>query len=245
MFNIIRLRETASTNSYLKNLLNVEANSVSEGTVVCADFQTDGRGTDGNSWESEDGKNLLFSMALFPSNVDAVHQYELSKMVSLAILDVLKNEDDHFSIKWPNDIYWNDKKIAGILIENDLMGTNIHHSVVGIGLNVNQDTFVGNAPNPVSLTQITHKYYDRNTLLNTLVKQLYMFSLKLLQNGVGCFDDDYKSNLYHRQGFYEYQANGEIFTAEIADVLPIGHIILRTKTGEERTFAFKEVHYIL
>lgn len=245
MFNIIRLRETVSTNNYLRELLVSSREQLSEGMVVSADYQTKGRGQVGNVWESEDGKNLLFSMLLFPSSIEANQQFVLSKMVSLAVAGVLKEEIDDVFIKWPNDIYWRDKKIAGILIENDLCGSNIQYCVIGIGLNVNQESFVSNAPNPVSLKQITGKTYDREDLLKRIVKSIYMLYIQLLREELNCFDEDYKTALYRHDGLHEYRANDEVFKARIQDILPSGHLVLQTEKGTQRTFAFKEVSIVL
>ncbi|MTK54240.1 biotin--[acetyl-CoA-carboxylase] ligase [Paludibacter sp.] len=245
MFNIIRLRETVSTNNYLRELLVSSREQLSEGMVVSADYQTKGRGQVGNVWESEDGKNLLFSMLLFPSSIEANQQFVLSKMVSLAVAGVLKEEIDDVFIKWPNDIYWRDKKIAGILIENDLCGSNIQYCVIGIGLNVNQESFASNAPNPVSLKQITGKTYDREDLLKRIVKRIYMLYIQLLREELNCFDEDYKTALYRHDGFHEYRANDENFKASIVDILPSGHLVLQTEKGTQRTFAFKEVSIVL
>ena len=245
MFNIIRLRKTVSTNNYLRELLASSREQLSEGMVVSADYQTKGRGQVGNVWESEDGKNILFSMLLFPSSIEANQQFVISKMVSLAVAGVLKEEIDDVFIKWPNDIYWRDKKIAGILIENDLCGSNIQYSVIGIGLNVNQDSFMSNAPNPVSLRQITGKTYDREDLLKRIVKRIYMLYIQLLREELNCFDEDYKEALYRHDGLYDYKAADENFKASIVDVLPSGHLVLETEAGKKRTFAFKEVSIVL
>ena len=245
MFNIIRLRKTVSTNNYLRELLASSREQLSEGMVVSADYQTKGRGQVGNVWESEDGKNILFSMLLFPSSIEANQQFVISKMVSLAVAGVLKEEIDDVFIKWPNDIYWRDKKIAGILIENDLCGSNIQYSVIGIGLNVNQDAFMSNAPNPVSLRQITGKTYDREDLLKRIVKRIYMLYIQLLREELNCFDEDYKEALYRHDGLYDYKAADENFKASIVDVLPSGHLVLETEAGKKRTFAFKEVSIVL
>ena len=245
MFNIIRLRKTVSTNNYLRELLASSREQLSEGMVVSADYQTKGRGQVGNVWESEDGKNILFSMLLFPSSIEANQQFVISKMVSLAVAGVFKEEIDDVFIKWPNDIYWRDKKIAGILIENDLCGSNIQYSVIGIGLNVNQDSFMSNAPNPVSLKQITGKTYDREDLLKRIVKRIYMLYIQLLREELNCFDEDYKEALYRHDGLYDYKAADENFKASIVDVLPSGHLVLETEAGKKRTFAFKEVSIVL
>ena len=137
---LIHISETNSTNSYLQTLC-AKQQGVAAFTTVVADFQTSGRGQRGNSWESEPKKNLLFSFVLFPDFLEARRQFLISQIVSLAIKEELDSYADDFSIKWPNDIYWKDKKICGMLIENDLMGRNISQSISGIGINVNQEAF--------------------------------------------------------------------------------------------------------
>ena len=134
------LRETRSTNLVLKEMLREY--ELPEGFVLRTDFQSAGKGQPGNSWEAEKGKNLLFSVLLYPHHIAITEQFILSQLVSVAILRTLNSFCTGFSIKWPNDIYFGDKKIAGILIENSLQGTKLNTSIVGIGLNVNQKIFV-------------------------------------------------------------------------------------------------------
>ena len=150
-FPLVALDETASTNQYLSQLCNQLQESVAELTTVTAEFQTAGKGQRGNTWEAEEGKNLLFSFVLYPSFLEARRQFILSQIVSLAIKEELSRWSDEITIKWPNDIYWKDKKICGILIENDLSGHHIRRSIAGIGININQEVFNSDAPNPVSL----------------------------------------------------------------------------------------------
>ena len=119
-----------------------------------------GKGQVGNSWESEAGKNLMFSVLLHPDFVPANQQFLISQISALAVQQMLETFVKPISVKWPNDIYWNDKKICGMLIENDIAGTKLINSIIGIGININQKKFISNAPNPVSLTQITGKEYD-------------------------------------------------------------------------------------
>ena len=153
-FPLVALDETASTNQYLSQLCNQLQESVAELTTVTAEFQTAGKGQRGNTWEAEEGKNLLFSFVLYPSFLEARRQFILSQIVSLAIKEELSRWSDEITIKWPNDIYWKDKKICGILIENDLSGHHIRRSIAGIGININQEVFNSDAPNPFSLKQI-------------------------------------------------------------------------------------------
>ncbi|MDE5927427.1 MAG: biotin--[acetyl-CoA-carboxylase] ligase, partial [Duncaniella sp.] len=143
-----------STSSYLAGI----AADAPHGTVVMAREQTAGRGQRGNSWEAEPGCNITLSLLLRPEGLHPARQFVISQAVSLAIADLVS----HFvaapvSIKWPNDIYVDDRKICGILIENTITGTSIDRTIVGIGLNVNQTEFRSDAPNPVSMRQLMPK----------------------------------------------------------------------------------------
>ena len=149
---LIHIAKADSTNGYLNALCEKE--KVSELTTVVADFQTAGRGQRGNSWESEYGKNLMFSFVLYPTFLEARKQFLLSQIASLAVKETLDLYIGDVSIKWPNDIYWKDKKICGMLIENDLMGIHISQSIAGVGININQKEFHSSAPNPISIIQI-------------------------------------------------------------------------------------------
>ncbi|WP_243347987.1 biotin--[acetyl-CoA-carboxylase] ligase [Parabacteroides sp. FAFU027] len=240
--NLIYLDEVHSTNQYLHELLQRE--KCEEGTCVQTRFQKAGRGQQGNSWESEAGKNLTFSLVLFPDFLSAVDQFILSQMVSLGIKEVLDNYMEGVSIKWPNDIYWHEKKIAGILIENSLMGSHIEHTVIGIGLNVNQELFVSSAPNPVSMKQITGREFNLEALLNELLQSIFSQYLKLIQDEDGDIRFRYLNSLYRRDGFHKYaDANGE-FMARIEKVSQTGRLCLITDSGEQREYYFKEVSFV-
>ena len=148
---IEHINEVSSTNDYLAQLC--ERNKAQEFYTVITDHQLDGKGQRGNTWESENGKNLLFSMVLYPTALEANKQFYLSMLTTISIIDALSKYTDNFCVKWPNDIYWKDKKIGGILIENELEGKYITQSIIGIGLNVNQEEFHSDAP--VSYTHLT------------------------------------------------------------------------------------------
>ena len=167
---VIYIAETDSTSNYL-NRLSIEEN-LKEFTVVMANFQTAGKGQRGNSWESEAGKNLMFSILMYPEFLEARKQFLLSQAISLAIKEELDTFSDGFSIKWPNDIYWYKKKICGMLIENDLMGNSIKKSIAGIGVNINQEQFHSSAPNPVSLWQITGELQDIQPILKNIIHRI-------------------------------------------------------------------------
>ena len=176
---IIRLEETTSTNNYLRGLVGKEP--LPEGSIVVTEYQTAGRGQVGNTWESEPGKNLMFSIILYPDFLPANRQFLISQIAALSVKETLDAYVDGITVKWPNDIYWRDKKICGMLIENDLTGHSLYCSVIGIGININQREFLSDALNPVSLVQITGREYDREEILNSFLKRLYDRYLGLLQ----------------------------------------------------------------
>jgi len=134
--DIIHYDSLSSTNSTA--WLMVREKELPEGTVISANFQTAGKGQHGNRWESERGKNLLFSIILYPSSVSPDEQFLISMSISLGICDFLKHFLSDIKIKWPNDIYVNGGKIAGILIENSIIGQTIEYTVAGIGININR-----------------------------------------------------------------------------------------------------------
>ena len=148
---ITHFKTLDSTNQYLQNLLNEGIDIVDN--IVVTDYQTSGKGQGKNMWQSEYGKNLLFSIALDMSFLKAESQFLLTQIVSVTMINVLKKylPEDSLFIKWPNDIYFNNKKIAGILIKNEIRGMMMGTSIIGIGLNVNQTSFPADLPNPTSM----------------------------------------------------------------------------------------------
>lgn len=240
---IIHIRETNSTNNYLKELLQTQ--NVDEGTVVWADFQSAGKGQRGNGWESEAGKNILFSIVLFPGFIKAGEQFILSQIVSLAVANCLQEYTEGISIKWPNDIYWNEKKICGILLENTILEDNIGHSVAGIGININQENFRSDAPNPVSLKQITNRDYNLEEILKTVVDNINVYYQQIKIGKTDSLIKQYKESLFRKDGYHLYNDGESNFLARIEDVNSSGILILKTKEDKERHFAFKEVKYII
>jgi BirA family biotin operon repressor/biotin-[acetyl-CoA-carboxylase] ligase len=240
-FKIIHIDETDSTNRWLKEHRDSSLVSLSDVTkepslCVVADYQTAGKGCGTNSWESERGKNLLFSMMIHPENLPANKQFQISMAISLAIVDALGQLVGDLCIKWPNDIYWRNGKLAGILIENTLKGNFIKDSIIGVGLNVNQREFHSDAPNPVSLWQITSQETDREQLLKDILNRLdFGEALK----------ECYMKLLYRRKGFHPYTDKDGVFMAEIAGVEDDGHLLLIDEDGKERRYAFKEVTFII
>lgn len=240
---LIHISETNSTNNYLQSLCSKQ--KVEELTVVVADFQTSGRGQRGNSWESDSGKNLLFSIVIFPEFLEARRQFLISQIISLAIKEELDTYTTDISIKWPNDIYWKEKKICGMLIENDLMGRNISQSIAGIGININQETFHSFAPNPVSLRQITGKEFDLFEILKSIVLRIQSYYSLLKKGNTESIVCQYEMSLFKKEGMHRFKdANGE-FLARIIRVEPEGRLILEDEMLNKRGYMFKEVEYLL
>ena len=238
-WEIIHIDETDSTNQWLKDRRTSESltnGRVDEGQVVWTEYQTAGRGCGTNRWESERGKNLLFSLLISPEYLPANKQFQLSMAISLAIVDALGQLVGDLSIKWPNDIYWRNGKLAGILIENTLKGNLIKDSIIGVGLNVNQRKFHSDAPNPVSLWQITGQETNREQLLKDILQRLdFKDGLK----------ERYMKSLYRRKGFHPYTDKDGVFMAEIVGVEDDGHLLLSDDNGKKRRYAFKEVQFVI
>lgn len=234
----IRLEEVDSTNRYAKTLSESD-----EWQLVTAEFQTAGRGAGTNSWESERGENLLFSLVVRPKSLEASRAFALSEALSLAISDALSSYVEGVSIKWPNDIYCGQRKMTGILIENELAGPLVRRSILGVGLNVNQKRFVSDAPNPVSLRQVLGREADREEVLERLLDGFALY-VAMLENGR--FDELhqlYLSRLFRLGVEADYSdANGR-FRAAITGVEPAGHLLLTDSEGRQRRYAFKEIIY--
>lgn len=238
---------TNSTNTLLKELLAKGEWPEGERFLYTA-FQTAGRGQAGNGWESEEGKNLLCSILLPPKK----ELFDLNVLTAVAVQRLL---GEGFTIKWPNDIYYGDKKVAGILIENAIIGNEIKYSIAGIGLNVNQTTFLSSAPNPVSLKQISGKETDIDALMQALMAQIE--ALEAMDEAqVWAY---YRDHLYRREGFWPFverevstaptmnadrKAEG-VFLAKIENVRTNGEIELRDQNGNLRIYHFKQVRYVI
>lgn len=248
--NQINLPKVDSTNTFVRDML--DSGGVLPGiTIVTADEQTAGRGQTGNSWESEKGKNIIFSLLCHPDFIVPPKQFILSQCMALAVQQVLSKhitdagKDDVVSIKWPNDIYVGDKKICGTLIECDLMGKSISNCIIGTGINVNQMVFVSDAPNPVSLKQIIGMDTDCDAMIREVV-DLFCEYYGLAREGKGDeVVDKYMEHLYRKTGFHRYSDVRGEFMAEIAGIEPTGHLLLRFDNGNVVRYEFKEVSFIL
>ena len=232
-FKVVHIDETDSTNHWLK--------AHGEGTmVVVADFQTAGKGCGSNLWESERGQNLTFSMLIHPEALEARAQFRITEVVSVALCNTLERYIyKEVDIKWPNDIYVGDQKICGILIENRLQGSVIKDSIIGIGLNVNQQAFLSDAPNPVSMWQLTGQETNREALLEAF---LQAFNEAWESETIS---KAYRQRLYRREGYHAFCDKDGRFEAKLRNVLNDGMLVLEDREGQRRNYAFKEIKYII
>ena len=239
-FKVIHIDETDSTNRWLRDY----ALSQPEGDyVVVSEYQTAGRGCGTNSWESERGKNLTFSLLIHPTEITADCQFRISEAVSLALCETLDGyvTDRQVSVKWPNDIYVDDCKICGMLIENRLRGRLMTDSIIGIGLNVNQREFFSDAPNPVSLVQLLGHEVALEPLLQAFLQKLEL----TLQMDLETLGKAYRERLYRREGEHEYRDGKGLFRAKLLNVLDDGRLVLLDTEGTARIYAFKEVQFVI
>ncbi len=241
--NILFYENLPSTNIFASQQL--KNNELREGTIIQTNYQLAGRGQAGNTWESEDGKNLLISIILFPEMINPADQFLISMSVSLGICDFLKGYIPVCSIKWPNDIYVGNDKIAGILIENTIMGDHIENTVAGIGLNINQEKFLSDAPNPVSLKMLTGLNFDLNICIHQLASAIDCRYKQLLAEEFTSIRNDYTSLLYRLNEWSDYNDSAGKFTGRIISVSENGKLLIEKKPGNISVYSFKEVDFIL
>jgi BirA family transcriptional regulator, biotin operon repressor / biotin---[acetyl-CoA-carboxylase] ligase len=242
MTSIHFLDEVESTNQYLINLLDSE--NIEEEMAVACFNQTNGRGQRGNTWISDSDKNISYSIAIHPNYLSARNQFIVAQAIALAVKSFLDEFTKDISIKWPNDTYWNNKKIAGTLIENKLKGDLIDYSVIGIGININQVVFPDTLSNPVSLKQITGIEYDLKELVLKLHHKIKNV-LEELSHGTEVEIQRYYLNaLYRRDGFHSYNDGNNLFNARIRGISAKGNLILEHEDGTLKDYAFKEVTFI-
>lgn len=237
-------KSLASTNAYALNMLS--KSNPSEGTVISTDNQSDGRGQIGSKWESAAGKNLTLSFIFRPHFLPIRQQFLLNQAVALAVRDCVHHYITSIvKVKWSNDIYIKDNKVAGILIQNMLSGSKIQATIVGIGLNVNQTIFITQPPNPTSLQLESGKSFDLEDIKTILYHYLEARYLQLRNGQYNQIQQDYLEQLYRylEPALYE-RPDGTIFNAKILGLSPIGKLILLSSKGEEE-FGLKEVKFII
>lgn len=248
------LDSTASTNTYAKE----HATGLTHGDIILTHNQTAGRGQRGNTWEAAPGLNLTFSLFLRPRHIAPKHQWAISQAVALGIASTLEGVLQKttpgiaaaVSIKWPNDIYVGDRKICGILIEHSISAPDtIGHSIAGIGINVNQREFHSDAPNPVSLFQLTGIETRLDALLESVTARInHYFAMADVPGSNPCAQlaAGYHRRLWRRDGTHPFALpDGTRFLASITTVGPDGRLTLTDPDGTARSFYFKEVQFIL
>jgi BirA family biotin operon repressor/biotin-[acetyl-CoA-carboxylase] ligase len=239
---IIELDSVDSTNNYTSNILNQE--KLPEGTIICTKVQTAGKGLGSNTWESENGKNLLFSLILYPDFIEIKDQFLLSKAIALGISEYCDTKITGINIKWPNDIYYKQQKLAGILIENSIKGTRIERSIIGIGLNLNQEKFISDAPNPISLKQITDDNFEITKELELLREHIQTFYNKL-KSDLNSLNILYTERMFRFNQFNLFKTNSGIEELKIVGVNEFGYLQTISKLNEKKEFDLKEIEFIL
>ena len=239
---IITLDATTSTNEYLLS------QNTQDNLCVVTDYQSAGKGMGTNVWESERGKNLLFSLLVHPLWLGIQKQYLMSMVQAVSLWEALSDYVENptlLTIKWPNDIYYKDCKLSGTRIDLNLQGIKIQDMVIGTGVNVNQLQFTGTAPNPVSLSQISGLTYSLSQILNSII-DAFERNYALLRSGaeqyiIRC----YHEHLYRRVGMYRYRDIHGEFQAEMVGVASNGILTLRRADGTLSKYEFKELSIVL
>lgn len=259
--NLIHLERVDSTNNYAKELIT--NSTPKHGTVILADEQYAGRGQSGNIWQSEAGKNLTFSIIYDTSFLRAEYQFYLNMAVSLGVCEAIdtlltqkktksksENEVAHVgdeskitTIKWPNDIYIGNKKVAGLLIENFIQGQNLKHSVIGIGINVNQINF-GELKVATSLVLEVHELLNRLLLLQDSLVAIERNLLKINEDQFADFTQKYLERLYLLNTESHFiNAQHIVFSGKITNITKEGKLEIESE-GRRLFFGFKEVSFV-
>ena len=238
---LVWLPACASTNSEAQDL--IVQNRASEGCTVITDFQTAGRGQRGNQWQGAPAENLMLSVVWQPTFLAATGQFRLSQAVALGVHDwasALLGPSPKLKLKWPNDLYYGGQKLGGILIENSLNGPRIQHSIIGIGLNINQQVF--EVPTATSLARLTSRAYDRATLAARLLECLERRYLQLRAGQVGALRRDYLQALYRYQEIHPFIINGQTVSGQIVGVEDDGRLAVAIG-NELRRFGLQDIRH--
>lgn len=244
--NIIILDLVGSTNDFM--LEYIKSGKISEeGSLVVANYQYAGKGLDQNKWESEAGKNLTFSILLKPKFLKADQQFQLTKIISLAVFDFIRNylPNERIKVKWPNDIYVGNKKIAGMLINNTIKGKDIMYTVVGIGININQQRFSSDIKNATSLWHYLSTDLKLDYCLKNVLSHIEKRYRQLKDNDSYQINFDYKKALYRLNDFNLYKYKETVISARITGVNEYGQIKLIQKDGTEIICDLKEIEFII
>jgi len=241
--NLVTIQQVDSTNTFLKTLLS-NSKPLPEGTVIMAESQYAGRGQQQNKWHSEPGKNLTFSILLTPSFLAVSDQFDLNRVVSLGVYDALfPYLGEKLKIKWPNDIYYEDRKLGGILIETHIQGTYIKDAIIGIGLNINQENFEPGAGNAISLKQILHRDYDLKTILSEICSHIEAYYLNLRAGKFLFVRNTYLSRLYWLNQVKRFKSNDQVFDGVIKNVKENGMLVVENNNGQQE-FSLKQIEFL-
>jgi BirA family biotin operon repressor/biotin-[acetyl-CoA-carboxylase] ligase len=240
----IELQSVDSTNNYARSLIHQEM--ATHGTAIFAQEQLAGKGQRGKQWLSEAGTNLILSMIIEPRIVEITDPFQLNACITLAAQHLLSNQiSENIAIKWPNDLYYNDKKIGGVLLENIFSSGSTatwKWAIAGIGININQTKFPEELPNPVSLKQITEKDHDPVQLAKTLCEQINEYLILLKKDGFDKVHDEYNQKLYKRGQLIKLKKSNRSFEAKLKAVSSSGKLIVQHSMEEE--FGFEEVEWL-
>jgi BirA family biotin operon repressor/biotin-[acetyl-CoA-carboxylase] ligase len=216
---------------------------LNEDTVLITDYQAHGKGQGQNTWHSENGMNILLSWFIRPAFLSASHQFLISKFVSLALIDHLERYLGNIYIKWPNDILVGTRKIAGILIAHSLMMDRITHSIIGIGLNVNQDVFPSFPVTPTSLYLETGRQVDLEKQLRQVMKALYKRYEQLRNGDKKGIDEAYLEHLFRYRKPSLFAFGDNVFEGSIRGVNEYGQLLVEV-SGETRIYNFQEIQLL-
>lgn len=216
------------------------------GDIIWAERQTRGRGQRGHSWSSVEGRNLTFSLVVEPHFLPVGEQFLLSEAVALSLTDTFHAFGIDTRIKWTNDIYAGDRKLVGILIEHHYSAARLGRTIVGIGINVNQEEFDPSLPNPVSMIQLTGKTTPREEVLDTFRAAFEKRYLQLESGDTAALQDDYRRKMYRLDEMHTFELpDGERIRAEIRGVRASGELILSHEDGSQHEYLFREINFVL
>ena len=243
MLKYIHLEQIDSTNAYLQR---EQSKCDIRNWVVSTDKQTAGKGMGSNSWESEVGKNLTFSLALDMSFLPAERQFLLSEAVPLGIIEVLDKvlPTKKLSIKWPNDIFYENRKLAGILINSTIKADMMDVSVVGIGLNVNQMCFQDWPTHPISLKMVMGKAFELQPLLEKIATHI-LIKVQQLKSSPATIEQDYLKRLFRYRTWADYEVDGKILRLFMTGIDGFGRLQLVDEQDAYYVFDIKEIRFIL
>jgi BirA family biotin operon repressor/biotin-[acetyl-CoA-carboxylase] ligase len=241
-YSFVILKYVDSTNNYA--MAAVHEGLAKHGDAVFAYTQTNGKGQRGKVWETGEAENIALSIIIEPGLLKAYHPFQLSATVALGVYDFFsKYAGEETTIKWPNDVFWRDRKAGGVLIENVISGSSWKWAVAGIGININQTVFNPGIRNPVSLKQITGKEFEPADLAAELHRLVMARTGELSSRPYEALLEEYQQHLYKMNGAVKLKKDNMVFETLIKGISPQGK--LKTKDVLEKEFEFGEVEWIL